>query len=431
MKRFFIVLLSVSFASSYLYAEKINREIVKMQTLKNNPLITIAKLKLDNAQQEYNDSLSVFFPTIAFKGQTGQSEQYSSNRGSDGKIYSFRTDTRFSFCELTASLQVFSGFVTSNNLKSKVAKIKFAQAEYDKIVSSVVYTSDLAYINLMWAYERVELLKEIKERRVENKDIVKLQYNSGKADMASLKIVEADVAVVECNLKQAQRRIKVASMFLLNAIGRNDDATILEVDEKLVSFEELIQKPDYNNLITTIPEFLQKQYQFDIYKAEMSKTKGEYLLPKLDLFGTISPYNKKSISGETISTSDKQVFLQLSYSFFTGGKIRAAIKMALNNIAIASEELKKEVNSLKTQAVQHYTNIIDSYELTKANIQSLNALKLQAEMASIQYINGLINYSDWYRIGNDYINLQIKNLDDKKNLAEFKAKWLNFMGKGF
>ncbi|MDR2666368.1 MAG: hypothetical protein LBB92_02905 [Endomicrobium sp.] len=66
IKNFFVILslILISGLGSHVVAEKINRQIVDTETLKNNHNIAIVELELDNAKQEYNKALSGFFPNI-------------------------------------------------------------------------------------------------------------------------------------------------------------------------------------------------------------------------------------------------------------------------------------------------------------------------------------------------------------------------------
>ncbi|MDR0799964.1 MAG: TolC family protein, partial [Endomicrobium sp.] len=264
MKKTLVVLLSLFIVNFYVYAEEINRKTVKIQTLKNNPSIAAAKLALDNAKQEYNSSLGSFLPKIDFTG---------SFLGNEFKKNFLRN---YSY-KLEIAIPLFEGFAIYSDVKTKASEFKSVQAYYDKTVSNALYKADEAYINLMWLYEKIELLKNEKEKRIENKNMIELKYNSGEINIASLRKVEADFAMVEYHLKVMQRYIETASVQLLQAIGRNDYTTILETNEQIVISEKLPKKPDYDNLITAIPEFIIAQYKFESCKVQTLKAKGQWL----------------------------------------------------------------------------------------------------------------------------------------------------------
>ena len=134
---------------------------------------------------------------------------------------------------ISLSLPLFSGFQTYNGVKEVAARVKIDQAKYDIAISSAICEARCEYVNLMCAYEEVELLAKIKKRRIENKDLIKLKYNLGMVHIGSLKMKEAEVAIADYDVRRAQRDIETASTALLEKMGRNNNTVILETDEKL------------------------------------------------------------------------------------------------------------------------------------------------------------------------------------------------------
>lgn len=412
MKNLIIPLLSILFFYTAAFAEKISWKDIEISALQNNPTIISARLNFDNAKIAYNRSLCGYMPEVSFRG--------SASQGESEKKFS----RNFSY-GLNANLSLFSGFNTYNEVKQKEAELKAAENTYNRAVSDAAYEAATHYINLMWAYETVELLKRIKDRRTENKDMISLKYDSGNVDIGSLKRVEADVKTAEYDLRKAERYIETASAELLKTLGRNDNI-ILETDERLILSKKDMPKPDFDKLISEIPEFLIAQYNIDIQKAQYAKSKSD-LWPSISLSAVISRFDKEW-------APDKQSWdlgLSLSYNLFNGGKKYADIKSASNQMKIVQETMKNTANRLKAQAVSHYNSLIDAYENISVRELYLNASKLQAEISQRKYINGLTTYQDWYSIENDYISSQKHLLDIKKTAALEKAKWHNFIGEGF
>ncbi|GHT15416.1 hypothetical protein AGMMS49573_01760 [Endomicrobiia bacterium] len=401
MKKIFVVLLSLFIVTFYVYAEEINKKTVKIQTLKNNPSIAAAKLALDNAKQEYNSSLGSFLPKINFIGNFLCNDPYV----------------------LEIDIPLFERFETYSDLKAKASEFKSAQASYAKIVSNELYKANAAYINLICLYEKIELLKNAKEKRIENKNMIEFKYNSGEINIASLRKVEADFAIVEYDLKVMQRYIETASAQLLKAIGRNDYTTILETNERLAISEKLPQKPDYDSLITVIPEFIIAQNKLESCKIQTLKAKSQWL-PSLT--GNIQ---LKSRSLRSLLFSQWLPSLKISYTIFNGGKRYAYMQTVSNNLKIASEELKNIANNLKAEAIEHYNNLTNAYELVALKTQYLSVTKLLSEISAKEYVNGIINYEKWYSIEKDYFSSQIELLEAKKEAVLKRAEWNTFTGK--
>ncbi|MDR3307241.1 MAG: TolC family protein [Endomicrobium sp.] len=415
MKKTFIALIFFMLASPCVFAEKITAEMVELQTLQNNPSIVQAKYDLDMAKQALYSSFSSFLPNISFLGTLAE------QKGG----FTFLGDKSYSY-GLNAKMSLFSGFSEYNKTRSLSAKVKATQELYIRAVSNAVCDTHIAYVNLMYAYESKDLYKQIKDRRTENKDLVKLRYHSGNADLGSLRRIEADVKMTECELRKAQRAIETASAALLVAIGRNDDITILETDEKIVIDKNIISKPDFDNLIIKIPEFLAAKYNLDSERFNYWSQKGQWL-PSVDFEGYIGRHRYSKYWDP--ETQPWQAALSLKYSLFSGGKRFFDMKNLAAQEKKAAEYFKNTKNSLKLKAVQHYNNWVNDYELLDAFKFYLESCKLQADIAKRKYMNGLVSYEDWYAIEDNYIISQKNILIYRERAISDKITWAKFLGK--
>ncbi|MDR2251225.1 MAG: TolC family protein [Endomicrobium sp.] len=408
MKKAFIALVFVLIASSYIYAEKITAEIVESQTLQNNPSIAKAKYEVYIAKQTLYSSFSSFLPAISFSGSLA-----------DDHI-----DKHYSY-GLNAQMSLFSGFSQYNTIRALSAKLKTAQANYTRAVSNAVCEAYSAYVNLMYTYELIDLYKQIRYRRTENRDLVKLRYHFGNADMGSLRRIEADVKMSEYELEKAQRAIETASAALLVAIGRNDDITILETDERIIVDKEIISKPDFDNLIIKIPDFLAAKYSLDYAKAQNWANKGQWL-PSIDFTGNTnrSSYDKISVENKSWNAA-----LNLKYLLFSGGKRFFETKSFAAQEKIAAEDFRNKKNMLKFNAIQLYNNWVNDYEILMVSNFYLESCKLQTDIAKRKYMNGIISYEDWYTIEDDYIKNQKNMLTYRQKAILSKISWIQFLGK--
>jgi outer membrane protein len=401
----------IFFTASSALCEMVSRESVCAQTLKNNPSVIAAKLKVDNARLAYHRSLGEYLPVVSLSGSLRQSETNGN----------YSRDNSFG---LNASLSVFSGFETYNGVKIKSVELQSAQVSYDRAVSDAVYETLVQYVNLLWAYETAELSEKIYERRKENRDMIKLKYNSGNVDIGSLERVEADVEMAGYDLRKAKRYIETACAALLKAVGRSDGA-VLEPSEKIEIGEKEIENPDFNALVKELPEFLIADFSAEGAKFQVSKTKSAWL-PDISVSGGVS----RSGQDWFPDVSGWNAGISISYALFNGGQTIADVKSAKNSAQIAQENLRDTLNSLKAKAVANYNSLADYYENVAVRERYLNASSLQAEISARKYVNGLTTYQDWYSIENDFISSQKSLLDAKKNAALEKAKWDNFLGKG-
>ncbi|MDR2437653.1 MAG: TolC family protein [Endomicrobium sp.] len=425
-----------------LLAEKITAELVEAQTLENNPSIKQAKYNLYMAEQELYSSFSAFLPNVEFFGTLApgldkgfyQTYNMFGQEVTDKKL----GDQRYTY-GLNGHLSLFSGFADYNNTRSLSAKAKTAKEAYTRSVSDAVLNAQSAYVNLMYTYESISLYKQIKKRKKENVDLIKLRYHSGSADLGSLRRVESDVKSFEYELEKAQRAIETVSAALLIAIGRNDEMTILETDEKIGSGididgdgigdsfnDEIISRPDFGNLITKTPEFLSAKYNFAAAKALNWAQKGQWL-PSLAIEGNIN--HQRYDQAWNPENKSWAVQLNLRYPLFTGGKRWFGTRSALAQEKKAAENFRYMQNTLKVKAVQYYTDWVNSYEYIEVIKYILECSKLQLEIAKQKYINGLISYEDWYSIDTQYTDAQRHMLTARQKALTSRIEWRKFLGK--
>jgi outer membrane protein TolC len=420
-----------------LLAEKITAELVESQTLENNLSIKQARCDLYTAEQDLYSSFSAFLPNIFLS--------VTLSPGLDKGFYTADSfivprvklgDQMYTF-GLNSTLSLFSGFSDYNNILSAKAKAKTAKEAYTRVVSDAVLNAQSGYVNLMYTYESIYLYKQIKKRKTENVDLIRLRHHSGSADLGSLRRVEADVKSVEYDLEKAQRAIETVSAALLAAIGRNDDMTILETDERIgvgidvdgigYSFDgEIISRPDFNNLITKTPEFLSAKYSLAYAKALNWAQRGQWL-PSIGIEGNINRqrYDKAWNHGD----KSWGVQLNLRYPLFIGGKRWFGTKSAAAQEKKAAENFRYMQNTLKAKAVQYYTDWVNANEYLGVIKYILECSKLQLEIAKRKYINGLISYEDWYSIDTQYTEAQRGMLIARQKAIISRIEWRRFLGK--
>ena len=414
MKKLILSLIAVGILSSQAFSEQITWDDAVKQALANNPSIQSAKLRLDNAQRSYNIAVGAFFPDISLKGSAGRS-------GNDTS-----TSNSFSY-GANASLSLFSGFETYNNVSQKSADLNAAQADYNRTISDVSYELATQYVNLMWAYQTVTLSKQIQARRIQNKEMINLKYNSGSVDIGSLRRVEADVETAAFDVRKAQRYVDTASAALSRALGRTG-GEILEPVEKMdiPDADRSYPKPVFDTLVQKIPEYISAYYGAQSAGYAYAKAKSAW-------WPDISASAGVSRSGREWAPSDNSwnIGLSISYPIFNGGQRLQNVNIAANQRDIVEQTFKDTVNLLKSQAIANFNSLTDAFENLTVRELYLEASRQQAEISQQKYINGLSSYRDWYSIENDYINSQTSLLDSKRSAIMARFKWQNFIGNGF
>ncbi|GHT64117.1 hypothetical protein AGMMS50222_02950 [Endomicrobiia bacterium] len=421
MKKLIFVLSLILGCNISVFAEKIDWRMVKAQILKNSPSVRSAKLTLDSARQTHKKtSLSKYLPRVSLVGTGRDLKWKAKNSQTSGALGGLGNSAPYS---LNASISVPLNS-TYDDIKSNSIALKIAELNYKRSVSNAILKSDELYLDLIMAHEELEMAKRTKKGCIKNKDFATLQYRSGKTNIGQLKGEEAKVSAAERDLRRAQKRIKEASVGLLVAMGRDDIGTILEVDKQIPFPKKVIKEPDYNSLVTTIPEFLIAQYNFERAKVSKRLAKSAWL-PSVSLTGSYSP-KVDSKWGVNFKDGDLHGGISLSYDIFTGFGRCYDSKIASNTYQAASSEFLEKTDFLKREAEKYYGRLVDAYEDMETAKNDLELSKLRHKIAQKEYITGILGDDKRCLAEDEYEKAQVHLLDRKKNVALRMAEWCNF-----
>jgi hypothetical protein len=379
----------------------ISWDIIKTKILSsNNEEIIIAQLNLDNSVKLYNKLAHEYIPKISFKSQY---------------IYNLKKQYINHFDILFEDLFDLHKYI---NKKKAYIDIKIKKNIYKRTVSNAIYTARKMYIDLIYAYDSIELLEKIKKQMDNNMAILNLKYKSGFVDLVCLKKTEADILKINYEINKLKRHIKIISKKLKN-ITKEESEEVYKPTEKLTG-EELIHKPNYNdtnNVIIKSPEFAIAKNELKKTKLLKLKSKSRFI-PKISVSYKIPLFNIEKYTFE----------ISAAYFILDGLKSLNEKEINTNNLKIAKNELKKTIKSLHEKSTEYYANIIDAYDDIKINENYLHVLKLQSEISLKKYLNGMTDFDTWCKNEKEYFDYQIKNINVKKFFCLLISEWENFIG---
>ncbi|MDR2709698.1 MAG: TolC family protein [Elusimicrobiota bacterium] len=416
---FACIVLSIFFACNASFAAQISWTEISQLTLKTNPNIKIAENELKIAKANYLKSFSQFLPDISVTAAVGDS---ASGQGGN---FTDTAEPNYSY-GANASLSILS----LGQIKENSARAALAQSAFDRTVSDTLYKVAQEYLNLVWGYERIELISQIINKQTQNTDMVRLKYNVGGVDLGSLRRVEADLETSKFQLRQAKRYLQTVWQALQANIGQSLDDEISKPVETLESLSKNIviaPNPDFAATIKTTPEFLQAQSNIDIAKAQKVSAWENFFM-RLNLSASYNQnHGDKYFNSDYLNSWNAQI--SISYPLFSGGKDLIGLKNAGKIYQNAQYNFSITQSSLKAKAVAQYNSLLDAVENLSIRKIYLEALALQAEITQRKYINGLSSYQDWYSIENSYISAQSQFLQEQLQAVLAQIEWLNFLGK--
>lgn len=404
----FAVLLACSLASE---AGVMTWSDVLAEAKKKNPDLRKAEETLKQARMSYYSSYSGFMPQLSANASAGQSQ---SDANGFGRSYSYG---------LSGSVSLFSGFGDIATVRAQDANLKMAEASRDRVTADTVYSLKSSFINLLWAQESVTLLEDILQKRTQNYELVKLQYNSGTQDKGSLLNVEADRNSAAFNLEKAKRNLKLSSLQLSRAIGRDDLEVIAATGT--FTYEKALAGTDITGLVEKTPEYKSALYSLAKAKAEaLSANSGLY--PSLSLNGSTS----KTGPEWTPDSSSWNLGLNLSYSFFPGTRNIYNSKIAASAVKAAEDGFASTRQQLETGVNEAFNGFLDAAGGVSVAENFVNAYAEQSDIVTKQYINGLQTYYNWYNVENSYINSLTALLNARQNAALKEAAFKKLIGLG-
>ncbi|MCX5781528.1 MAG: TolC family protein [Elusimicrobia bacterium] len=441
MKNYFIIL-SLLCILSPVYGSSASWEEVLSDAKINNPTLKKAEDSLKTARQNYYSAYTNFLPQLSATVSQNQSEVLGkkiTNKENETIINSgmipivltstsTKTETIMQYTRdnktgISASLSLFSGFADYSNVKMKKCDLDIAEQNYRRAYSDTIYNLKKKFFQLLWAQQMIQLTNDILKQRQKNLGMIQLKYDSGTEDLGSLSRVRVDKYNAEYEVSSAMRYLKTAQIQLINSIGRNDLSEI-EVQGDFIT-ENF--KPDDNTkgLIKTTPEYLIAKYNLD-------KAKYNIKLAKSTLFPSVSFSWSSTKSGADWPPLDNSwnLGINASYPFFPGGKNIYDIKIAILNQKVAEKNMLETEYQLSTRLLIAFNDVFDKNELCNVLKKIFEATKLQSDIVTQKYVNGLASYIDWYSVENDFINSKKNYLNSQRDASVSQAAWKNQLGSG-
>ncbi|MFA5035386.1 MAG: TolC family protein [Candidatus Margulisiibacteriota bacterium] len=370
---------------------------------RNSNEIKSAKKQLEVAQWTYYKSYSGFLPQVSASMSTGQSE----NSSGQSTSYSYG---------INVSQALFKGLSNYYNLSSAGTSLKYYQASLQNNEADYYYQLRQAYINLYLSQQNLTMLKQIRESRSENARMIKLLYDSGKEDNGNYLRTQAQLKDADYNVASAGRQLELARLKLAQVL--NTDAA--SVESVALS---AIETPDYDALLKAAPAYRMAKGQLELASIQQQSTISEFL-PSVSLQGSYS----KSGSSWPPDATNKSLSLSLSYSLFPGGSNLADRVITNAQYDKAKEDYASTEKDLLYTLKQNYLQLQDAVENQKIQQEYLAASTERSRIAQVKYLNGLISYTEWDQIQNEYISAQGSLLNANKSALLAEANWFKSFG---
>jgi len=383
------------------------------RTVENNIDLSVAKLKLKEAEAQVKSQQSVYYPSVdaSAKRTVGESKTDGSG-GFDG--------TESLSTSLNVGYTIFDGFANRARVTKTEVELYAEKANFDQTRSNVEYDFRKAFSDQIYAQELLALMKNIAARRADSARLVQMRYEGGREHKGSLLLKQAQLTEALYNVEEAQRAIELARRKLAGLMNQTSFADFT------VDGELLANEPPSG---ISLDELARQTPSYHSAEANIKAAEQNFIITRSERFPKVTASASLSGSGENdIKTKSWQTGIAVSLPLFTGGRLSQDI--IIDGLKREQSRLEAEntmldlLNSLQT-AINTYRNSYATLNVQKAQLE---AADVRATVARTQYQQGLISFQDWDTIENALVTSQRSWLSSRRAAVQAEAAWKNAMG---
>ncbi|OGF45797.1 MAG: hypothetical protein A2452_10725 [Candidatus Firestonebacteria bacterium RIFOXYC2_FULL_39_67] len=405
-------LMILLFLSGFFFAEDtLTWEECVKEAVKNNPDLKSAKEKIFQAEKDLLVIQSG--GVLQVSGSISQSNSFPLTSG---------TYSMSSGYSLSGRYLLYDGNKYSFDVAAAKERINAAKFSYEAVSASVRYSLRSAFLDLFKTGQLVIITGDIKKRRKENYDMVKLSYDAGREHKGSVLLAEANLLQADYEVTAAKRNLDLASTKLIGHLGRKNEATIKAVSEIDLKYDQK-EKPDLKKLVENCPSYKQSLSQKFIADYNLKSARTSFF-PQVSL----SAGAGKNASNFAWDIPDLSAGISVSLDLFDGGRRTAQVEKAASLILQADFDLIASSFDLEAALFNSWINFQNASDQAGVRKKFLEATTERAKIAEIQYSNGLIAFDNWIIIEDDLVNSKKSLLDAQINSLSAENSWLNAKG---
>jgi outer membrane protein TolC len=382
------------------------------RTVENNIDLSIAQLKLKEAEAALKSQQSVYYPEVTAKASRAAGESKPDGKSWDG------TDSLAG--SLNVSYTIFDGFGNRARVTKTEAELYAEKANFDQTRSNVEYDLRKAFSDQLYAQELLMLAKSIAARRADSARLVNMRYEGGREHKGSLLLKQAQLTDALYNVEEAERALTLARRRLASLMKQTT------YSDFSVNGELRTNAPPSD---VSLDELARRTPSYHSAEAKIKAAEQGFIITRSERFPLVTANANFSGSGENdVQNKSWQTGLAVSLPIFTGGRLSqdiiiAGLKREQSRLD-AEKTMLTLLNNLQA-AINTYRNRFGAMSVQNAQLE---AAEVRATVARAQYQQGLISFQDWDTIENSLVTSQKSWLASRLAADQAEAAWQNTMG---
>ncbi|MCF7847293.1 MAG: TolC family protein [Kiritimatiellales bacterium] len=377
-------------------------------TAKNNPSLAAASANVEAATSAISIERSVLLPQLS-----ANASSMLSGPGDETTRYG---------AALGVEQLLFSGGGKQAAVRSAMAGLESQLAVLSGSRSDVTYALRSAFVDLLYAKERVELLATIEARRADNLELVELRYESGREHKGSVASSKASLFDAQVQGVQSTRSVSVNRQILARRMGLASlpAESIVEGTLTQVSPPE---ETDFETIAREAPTYLESQASLARAEAQFSEARSGYW-PEVSLVGSVGHFgDEDSFAEDYWSTGVK-----LSIPIWSGGQTRHEVSKAKAFLRAADADAARVLDERVRLLVSAKQTFLDAVDDVEVQTKYAEAAEIRAEISRQQYEGGLLSFENWILIEDDLISKNEQLLNARRSALMAEAAWWQATG---
>jgi len=299
------------------------------------------------------------------------------------------------------------------------SEIQQAQVEYEYARQTLMERLATGYFNVLAAHDSLEFAKAAQEAFQRQLEEAQQRFEVGLIAITDVQEAQAGYDLSVAEKIQAQNQLDNAYEALREITGRyhkvlaglSEDAPLLGPQA-----EEIDQWTQV--ALSQNPQLRAAQHAVEAARQEVERQRAADL-PTVDLIGQ-HRFNDR-IRGEDTPLSTtatiNSIGVQLSYSLYEGGAIRARVRQAQQRYHQALERLEQQRRSIERKTHSAFLNLLSNISQVKALKQALVSTETALEAVKTGFEVGT-------RTSVDVLNAQRDLLDAQRNYARARYDYV-------
>ena len=383
------------------------------RTVENNIDLSVAKLRLKEAEATLKSQESVYYPEVSAKASrdvSGSKPRGDANWENGGSLSA----------SLDASYTIFDGFGNRARVTQTEAELYAEEANFDQTRSNVEYDLHKAFSDMLYAQRLVTLVKGIATQRADSARLVEMRFQGGRENKGSLLLKQAQLADARYSVGEAERALELTRRRLSGMMKQTvyPDFTLTgelrtNAPPSDVSLDELArQTPSYRSA-----------------EANIKAAEQGFIITRSQRFPLVTANASLSGTGEhDVQKESWQTGIAVSLPLFTGWRISQDIIIS----GLKREQSRLDAENTMLYLLNNLQTALNTYRDRHAALSvqdaQLEAAALRETVAKAQYEQGLISFQDWDTIENALVTAQKSWLSSRLAADQAEAAWQNAMG---